>query len=279
MQLSDSNVVERPLLEHIDELRSRVVRILLSIVIISAFIFIFSFREFNIGDVTMSLPYPDVYNNMATGILERIQELVLPSYVDVVLTTPGQALMAQLYVAIMIGIIASMPVIIREVNAFVSPGLHPSERKIIRNVSGPAILLFLVGSFFALYFVAPYTMNFLYRYGLALNALTFITVDELIGFVVFFVIAFGLSFQLPIAMWVLTRVGIVEPRIWRDNWRYVFVALVVFGAIITPDGSGITMWFIAIPMMILYVIGYVSTRSMGTEGMNRQTVGDESQQS
>jgi sec-independent protein translocase protein TatC len=56
-------------------------------------------------------------------------------------------------------------------------------------------------------------------------------------------------------MWVITLFKIVEPNFWRNNFRYVIITLVIFGAIITPDGSGITMWFATIPMLLLYVLG------------------------
>ncbi len=56
-------------------------------------------------------------------------------------------------------------------------------------------------------------------------------------------------------MWVITLLKIVEPKFWMNNLRYVIIVIVIFGAIITPDGSGITMWFVAIPMLLLYVLG------------------------
>jgi sec-independent protein translocase protein TatC len=68
-------------------------------------------------------------------------------------------------------------------------------------------------------------------------------------------IAFGLSYQLPIIMWATTVSEMVEPRFWRDNLRYVIIIIAIFSAIITPDGSGITMWFIAGPMLLLYMLG------------------------
>jgi sec-independent protein translocase protein TatC len=95
---------------------------------------------------------------------------------------------------------------------------------------------------------------------MALGAQTLITVDDLISFVLLFTLAFGLSFQLPIIMVMLTSLGIVDAQFWKKNFSYAVVAIVVFGAFITPDTSGITMWFVAIPMIVLYVIGYLFIR-------------------
>jgi len=68
-------------------------------------------------------------------------------------------------------------------------------------------------------------------------------------------IAFGFSYQFPLIMWAITLLNIVEPKFWRNNFRYIIIILVILGAIIAPDGSGITMWFVAGPMILLYLIG------------------------
>ena len=66
-------------------------------------------------------------------------------------------------------------------------------------------------------------------------------------------------------MWLSTRFGFISSTFWRDNWRYTLVLLVAIGAIITPDASGITMWLITIPMMLLYFIGYVASRNVSSK--------------
>jgi sec-independent protein translocase protein TatC len=71
-------------------------------------------------------------------------------------------------------------------------------------------------------------------------------------------------------MWLLTVVGIVEPSFWRKNISYVVIIITIYGAIITPDGSGITMWFVAIPMLLLYIIGYfIINRSLGKKSTGK----------
>ena len=120
----------------------------------------------------------------------------------------------------------------------------------------PATLLFLFGASFSYYFVAPFSLDFLYRYAAPLKADTFITINGLISFVLRFIFGFGIAFQLPIFMWALTKIGVVPPSYWKNNLRYAFVVMIVFGAVVTPDGSGVTMWLVAGPMMILYVLGY-----------------------
>ena len=73
-----------------------------------------------------------------------------------------------------------------------------------------------------------------------------------------FSLAFGLAFELPVVMYGLSYLGIVTADFWKKNWRIAAIAIFVFGAVITPDGSGVTMMLVAVPMLFLYVGGYVA---------------------
>jgi sec-independent protein translocase protein TatC len=115
-----------------------------------------------------------------------------------------------------------------------------------------------MGCLFSYYVAIPFTLDFLYQYGQALNVLTYFEITPFIFFVVNMLLIFGFAFQLPIVMWALTKTQIVNTNFWKDNLRYVAILLVILGAIITPDGSGITMWFIVGPLMLLYVIGIIT---------------------
>ena len=108
---------------------------------------------------------------------------------------------------------------------------------------------------FSYNFVIPYILDFLYKYGESAGLVTFLNIMDFVTFVLQFLLAFGLSFQLPLVMYAISASGAVDAYFWRKNMRYAIVAIVIFGAVITPDGSGVTMWFIAVPMIILYTIG------------------------
>jgi len=251
---------EMGLLDHIEELRSRLVKILASVVAITLFVFLFGIKEFNLDSLRIYLPFPDVYNNISAQFIERMKEDLLPDYVQLIVTSPAQAILAQFSTSIFLGIVFSMPIIVYQIGKFVNPALYPSERRMILKIIVPATVLFSLGCIFSYLLVTPFTLDFLYKYGIALGAQTFVTIDDLISFVVLFTLAFGLSFQLPIIMVMVTSLGIVDAKFWRKNFSYAVVAIVIFGAIITPDTSGITMWFVAVPMIILYVIGYLFIR-------------------
>ena len=66
---------------------------------------------------------------------------------------------------------------------------------------------------------------------------------------------FGIAFQLPVLMYALSLIGLTDSRFWQKNFRYAIIIITIFGAVITPDGSGVTMWFLALPMIALYAVG------------------------
>jgi sec-independent protein translocase protein TatC len=78
-----------------------------------------------------------------------------------------------------------------------------------------------------------------------------------VTFVLQFLLAFGVAFQLPLIMYASTVSGLTDVKFWRRNIRYAIVVLVIIGAAVTPDGSGVTMWFISGPMIGLYLIGMI----------------------
>ena len=115
----------------------------------------------------------------------------------------------------------------------------------------PSLGLFIAGCVFSYNLVIPYILEFLYRYGESAGVATFLNVIDFVTFVLQFLLAFGFSFQLPLVMYAISASGMVDADFWRKNIRYAIVAIVIFGAVITPDGSGVTMWFIAGPMIAL----------------------------
>jgi len=86
---------------------------------------------------------------------------------------------------------------------------------------------------------------------------TFLNIMDFVTFVLQFLLAFGISFQLPLIMYAVSLSGLVDAKFWRRNLRYAIIAIIVFGAVITPDGSGVTMWFVSLPMIALYFAGMV----------------------
>ncbi len=242
---------------HLKELRKRLLRIVLVIGIITAFILTFHAEPIQVGQITLYYPSPEPLNNIAAQITNHMKFNLVPENVQLIQTAPGQAFFAQIYIATLVGIVVGMPVIIRELVGFIKPALKENEINVSRSISLPALGLFIVGCIFSYNFVIPYILEFLYRYGESSGLVTFLNIMDFVTFVLQFLLAFGFSFQLPLVMYAITASGMVDSNFWRKNIRYAIVVIVIFGAVITPDGSGVTMWFIAIPMIVLYVAGMI----------------------
>ena len=243
--------------QHLEELRKRLVRIVIVIGGISAFLLMCHAEPFQIDQLTLYYPTLEPTHNMAAQITNHMRINLVPENVDLIQTAPGEAFFAQMYVAVLVGIVVGMPVIIKELVGFIKPALKENEIHVSRSISLPALGLFIVGCVFSYNFVIPYMLDFLYRYGEGAGLITFLNVMEFVTFVLQFLLAFGFSFQLPLVMYAISASGMVDVDFWRKNIRYAIVIIVIFGAIITPDGTGVTMMFVAGPMIGLYAAGMI----------------------
>lgn len=261
---------EMTLREHLEELRVRVVRAVVMVVAIMIFAMTFDLRPVEYAGMMLAYPYPDPVHNISARIMLYMQATLLPENVTLVQIAPGQAFFAQIYIAVLAGIIGSMPVIVKEIAGFISPAISPKARKSISLVVAPAVALFVGGIVFSYLIVIPYVLDFLYQYGEAIGVVPLFNITDFISFVLQFMLGFGISFELPVLMYGISLTGAMDPRFWRNNFRYAIIILVVFGALITPDGSGVTMWFIALPMIALYVAGMVAVESRAKRELQKE---------
>jgi len=241
--------------KHLDELRRRILRIAIVIGIITVFLLTFHLTPIDVNGIQLFYPTPQPLDNIAAQITNYMKEQLVPDQVQLIQTAPGQAFFAQIYIAALVGFVLGMPVIIRELTGFIKPALKEREINISRTIAFPALGLFAAGCIFSYFFVVPYILDFLYKYGESSGLVTFLNIMDFVAFVLQFLLAFGISFQLPLVMYAATVSGLTDAAFWRKNIRYAIVIIVIFGAVITPDGSGVTMWFIGGPMIALYVAG------------------------
>lgn len=256
---------EMSLRDHFSEMRSRILRVSIIILVSMMFCITFGFKIYSIDlsiiniSNTIQIPfiYPDPFNNLAIQITSFMKNSLLPVNVDLIQTAPGQAFFAQIYVAALIGVIISIPLLIREIYEFIWPAIEEKEKKRISLIKmlTSIVSLFILGLVFSYVIVIPFTLDFLYKYGESIGVETFLNINDFITFVLQFLIGFGISFELPLIMYIISMSQIVDSDFWRKNARYSIIIMVVLGAIITPDGSGVTMWLIAGPMIFLYIIG------------------------
>ena len=125
----------------------------------------------------------------------------------------------------------------------------------------PASVLFVMGNLFAYYLIIPFSIDFLYNFAFAMGIEQYFSVEDFFSFVLMFMLAFGVVFELPVIMVGLSSVGIVSPDFWKEHWRWAVIISLIFAAVITPDGTGVTMFMVVVPMLLLYFTGYVISKS------------------
>jgi sec-independent protein translocase protein TatC len=274
--------VEMTIGEHLDELRLRLIRIAAVMLVVTAFCLSFGLTTVHLSyapsfgmialsespsnggnqvdtesiDITIYYPYYNPLDNIAIQLTTFMKNTLLPPEVSLIQTAPGQAFFSQVFIAVLLSILISMPLIIREMYAFISPALGQSTKRVIAvKTYVPTIVLFVIGVIFSYVIVIPFILNFLYAYGESIGVATFFNINEFFPFVLQLLVAFGLAFELPAIMYALSLTGVVDAAFWKRNFRYAIIVFVIFGAIITPDGGGISMWLVVAPMTVLYLSG------------------------
>ncbi|MGH9955161.1 MAG: twin-arginine translocase subunit TatC, partial [Nitrososphaeraceae archaeon] len=164
-----SMVVEMTIREHIDELRVRILRVAVVIIVITIFAMTFDLRPIQVNGIPLAYPYPDPLHNISIRLTFYMQETLLPEEVSLIQTAPGQAFFSQIYVSVLIGLTVSIPIIMREISAFISPAISIKTKIGLVNVFLPSIALFIGGIAFSYILVIPFVLGFLYEYGEALN--------------------------------------------------------------------------------------------------------------
>ncbi|MBU0684481.1 MAG: twin-arginine translocase subunit TatC [Candidatus Thermoplasmatota archaeon] len=258
MQSSETSTERRTSFwNHLNALRRCILRIALVVGIISFFCFTFDIRNGDVGGISVPYPYPDIMHPIATKVFLRISHDLLPPDATLIALTPWAAVMIQLQISIMLGISLGMPMIVNEIARFLGPALRIREKQVVLRLALPSSILFVLGALFAYLFILPFSIEFLYQFADAMGIEQLFTVDKFVNFVILMTFAFGVVAELPVIIVGLSSLGLVSPEFWTKNWRWAALLSMIFAAIITPDGTGVTMMMIAAPMMALYFSGCV----------------------
>jgi sec-independent protein translocase protein TatC len=241
------------------EVRRRVVRIGVVLAGIFGFLLFFELIPFSIHlfgvSVPFAYPWPSPFYNVTAQIFQPMVTWLLPPGVELLNVGVGDSILVQMEIGILLAIILGMPWIVHEVGAFLVPALRQNERLLLRQIGIPATILFAIGTAIGFLFITPFTFRLLFRYVAAMGLAPVLGVQDFVTFALLYSLAFGVVFELPVFIYALTRLGIVRAAAWRKHWRGAVIGCLVFGMIITPDNSGITMLLIATPMMGLYFGG------------------------
>lgn len=215
------------LLEHLEELRGRIIVVAITIMLA--------------GIVGFFLSEPII------GILRA----ALPEGQDTLIQiSVGESLAVRLRVALYVGVAIAVPVILYQVWRFVTPGLTRRERRLIWPMLIGAVILFAIGIGLG-YFVIPYALEFLL--GLALPGVeTQLRLSEYVSFVSTVMLAFGLAFQFPVLLLLLARVGILNYRFLSSRRRWAVLAIVLFAIVATPGGDPLSSMVLSLVMYTLF---------------------------
>ena len=226
-------------LEHLGELRVRIVRALTALLI---------------GTV-IALPFSQY-------IVDWLAKPVTKLNYTLVFTAPAEAFWVQMKVAIIVGLFLSAPGILWQVWAFVAPGLHEQEKKYAAPFVIIGSLMFIAGGAFSLFVVTPYAIQFLLSY--ARDTLQpMITLENHIDFLLKFTLAFGLVFELPLIITLLARMGVVTSKQLARNRKYAILGAFIAGAVLTPTPDAFNQTLMAGPLILLYEVGIICARVFG----------------
>lgn len=231
------------LIEHLTELRTRVLRSALAIVGGAIICWIFGP---NILEVLVD-PYCDVVNPDALQAAG-----VSPGNCSLLIDEPLGELNVRLTVAAYGGFALAVPVVLWQVWRFITPGLYPHEKKYAIPFVFSGVLLFALGVGLA-FWSLPRALDFLTNIG-GLDYVTVYRPGPYLSFVIKMLIAFGIGFQFPILLIFLQLAGIVDTKTLRSGRRFALVGIVILVAVVTPSGDPITLLALSIPMYLFYEI-------------------------
>lgn len=217
-----------PFLDHLEELRQRLLKCILSVVLLSLGSYFFSKRIMQI----LLRPYPHDKT--------------------LIFLKPTEGFLIYIKISIFVGIILSLPVIFYQMWKFVAPGLYKKERKYVPTIVFLSTFFFLTGALFCYFVIIPFGLNFLLGFTTDQLEPT-IQITEYLKFVTLLIMVFGIIFELPLLSFFLTKMELLTPEFLRSKRRYGIVTIFIVAAILTPPDV-ITQLFLAGPLILLYEV-------------------------
>lgn len=247
--------------DHIDELRKVLVRS--AVVLFVLMIVAFFFKSF-IFDTVLLAPLSSDFI-LYKGLDAFLGLLHLPPLEKFNIDLINIEMTAQFFIHIRISfyvaLILAMPYIFYELWTFVRPALYENEKKVIKGSFGFAGLLFYTGVAVGYLLVFPLTIRFLGTYQVSSDVPNQISLNSYIGMLTSLVLVMGIVFEMPILAAILSRFGIISRELMKKYRKHAVVILVTLAAIITPSGDPVTLFFVSVPLYLLYELSIAVARS------------------
>lgn len=240
MKKSNSTLEEMSLFEHVSELRRRLITACICIALCAIPCGIFWEPLFDV-----LLLYP----------LSRSAEVP-----ELIYTVPAEAFLLIIKIALLCGLVLAMPLVLLQIWGFVAPALHKEEKLLFVPTLLVSILLFISGALFS-YLMMPYVFSFLTEVaGDKMQPL--FRAGEYLTFILKMVLAFGLSFELPVVSFVLAKMGVISHKTLLGGMPYAVVGIFVLSAFLTPPDV-VSQIVLAVPLLLLYIISIIVAAVVG----------------
>ncbi len=249
----NESLAEGSLISHLLELRDRLLRAVIAVLVIFLPCAIYS---------------QELFSLVAQPLLAK-----LPQGAQMVSTSLTAPVMAPLKLAVLIALFFGMPYVLYQVWAFVSPGLYRHEKRFAIPLLLSSIVLFYCGAAFAYFVVFPVMFGFLTTYVPA-GVVMMPDMTLYLDFAALLIFAFGASFEIPIATFLLVWTGLVRLKHLTENRGYVIIAVFIISAILTPTTDPLSQTLMAGPMYLLYELGIVFSRVLLKDKIAEQTKED-----
>jgi sec-independent protein translocase protein TatC len=228
------NQVVMPLMEHLKELRNRLIKVAIALLIATVISLIFA--------------------KQAVVILIRPMGDNLPQALK-----PTETLSNYMKVALICGVTLAMPIIVYQIGRFITPGLNPKERRYLLLLVPGATLCFVVGVAFAYFVMLPTAIPFLQGFMSDIVKQQW-TIGDYLSFVANLLFWIGVSFELPLFVYFLAKLGIISDKTLRKNRKYAVIVIAVLAAVITPTIDPLNMALVMGPLILLYELGILLAR-------------------
>jgi len=239
-----------PFLGHLEELRWRLMKSVIAILVIGIVVFIF--REVIVNTIFLRLKDADF------PTFKFMCDTFNICFEDVEVDFQSTALSSQFGTSIKMGFIGgfigAFPFIFHQIWGFIKPGLKQNELKSVKGITWFISILFFIGILFGYYVIAPLTVNFLGLFFITEEVKNIFTISDFISTIVSTILLTGVLFLLPVLILILSKIGLVTSTFLKKYRKHSFVAVLILAAIITPPDIS-TQVIVTIPIMILYELG------------------------